>query len=147
MDFREIAKQFLLLVSGRLDKYTTKKGSVKVERDSVILFTPSHIQFAKYGRGAGKMPPVEPLIDWVRKKGIVTEEKEIKGTAWAIAKSIAKNGTKNYVPNAPNAIEEAIEAEFDNYATRMAGFFSDEINNKVLEIMTQAIPDKVDIKL
>lgn len=136
----EIAKQFLELVGKRLDGYTSEKNRVEVGSKSVTLFTPAHIQFAKYGRGPGKLPPIEPLIDWVKQKGIVQEDKEAKGVAFAIAKSISKKGTKNYVKNAPNAIEEAIEEEFDNYVVRLSGFFSEEINNQILDAIVDAIP-------
>lgn len=144
-EIQEIARQFLLLVSGRLDEFTAEDGVVKVTDESVTLFTPSHIQFAKYGRGPGKLPPIEPLVDWVKKRGIVTNLKEARGTAWAIAKSISKKGTKNYVPNAPNALTEAIEAEFDNYTVRLSGFFSEEINNQILDAVVEALPKEIDL--
>lgn len=137
----QIMEQFLKLVSGQLDEYTTEKGRVVTGKGEVTLFTPAHVQFAKYGRGPGKMPPVEPLIDWVKQKGIASEAKEAASVAFAIAKSISKNGTKNYVPNAPNAIEEAIDNQFDKYTTRLSGYFADEINNKVLDLIVGAIPD------
>lgn len=38
-------------------------------------------------------PPIEPLIDWVRVKLAITEEKEARGVAFAIARSIARRGT------------------------------------------------------
>lgn len=144
-ELQEIIEQFLKLVSGRLDEYTTEKGEVVVSNNTVTLFTPSHIQFAKYGRGPGKLPPIEPLVDWVKKKGIVSSNEEARGTAWAIAKSISKKGTKNYVSNAPDALTEAIEEEFDNYVTRLSGFFTEEINNQILDAIVKAIPDKIEL--
>jgi hypothetical protein len=47
----EIAKEFLQAVSKEMDPYSKEKGEVKVEGTKVILLTPSHIQYAKYGRG------------------------------------------------------------------------------------------------
>ncbi len=139
-EIREIVEQFLKLVSGRLDKHTTEKGEVKASGNKITLFTPEHIQFAKYGRAPGKLPPIEPLIEWVKQKGIAKDDKEARGTAFAIAKSIAKNGTRNYVKNAPNAIGEAIEDEFDNYTTRLSGYFSEKINNEILDLIVKALP-------
>lgn len=146
-ELQEIIEQFLKLVSGRLDEYTTQKGKVVVSKNTVTLFTPSHIQFAKYGRGPGKLPPIEPLVDWVKKKGIVKNDKEARGTAWAIAKSISKKGTKNYVPNAPNALTEAIEEEFDNYVEKISGFITDEINEQILDLIVEAIPIEYEVKV
>ncbi len=139
-EIEEIVKQFLKLVSGRLDEHTTEKGVIESKGGKVILFTPDHIQFAKYGRAPGKLPPIAPLIDWVKAKGIARNDDEARGTAFAIAKSIAKNGTKNYVKNAPNAIGEAIEDEFDNYTTRLSGYFSDKINEEILDLVVEALP-------
>lgn len=120
MSFVSIAKDFLLLVKGELDQHTTEKSEIKVANFlSVSIFTPAHVQFAAYGRGPGKQPPLDPLIEWVKRKGIVTGEKNIRGAAFAIAKSIGKNGTKNYVSNAPNVIEEALEKHLHLYANRL----------------------------
>lgn len=38
------------------------------------------------------MPPVEPLVDWVRRK-LGKGGKEGRGVAWAVARKIAKKGT------------------------------------------------------
>jgi hypothetical protein len=147
LTFADIAKQFLLLVSGDLDKYTTKKGVVRIDnKNQVSMFTPSHIQFAKYGRGPGKMPPVEPIIDWVEAKGIIKGDQTAEGTAWAIAKSISKKGTKNYVRNAPNAIEEAIQAHFNDYSNKLSKLTTFQINEEIVKIVEQNIPDQ-DLKI
>lgn len=47
----------------------------------------------EFGRKAGGMPPIAPLITWVKKKGLAEKPKEITSIAYAIAKTIAKNGT------------------------------------------------------
>lgn len=127
MSFVSVTKEFLMLVKGDLDQYTTQKSTIKVNNFlSLTLITPAHVQFAKYGRGPGKMPPLDPLVQWVKKKGIVDgSPSQIKGTAFAIAKSISTKGTKNYVPNAPNALEEAINAHLELYVTK--------VNNKHVE--------------
>ena len=126
MSFVSITRDFLMLVKGELDPHTTEKGSVKVNNYlSLSLFTPSHIQFAKYGRGPGKPPPIDPIMKWLSNKGIITDPKQAKGAAFAIAKSIGKKGTKNYVSNAPNALEEALNKHMNTYVTK--------VNNKHVE--------------
>jgi hypothetical protein len=121
MSFVSITREFLMLVKGDLDQYTTQKSTIKVNNFlSLSLFTPAHLQFAKYGRGPGKMPPLDPLIEWVSKKGIVSGgPSQARGAAFAIAKSISKKGTKNYVPNAPNALEEALNKHMNTYVTKV----------------------------
>lgn len=48
------------------------------------------------GRKAGKMPPVQNILKWINAKGIRPIEENVSASslAWAIAKKIAKEGTK-----------------------------------------------------
>lgn len=50
--------------------------------------------FVEFGRRAGKMPPPDELAQWVRKKLRVADMKTALARGWAIAKNIAKKGTK-----------------------------------------------------
>lgn len=128
----EIARQFLMLVSGELDPYTSEKGEIKVGVTTVSLFTVDHIQFAKYGRGAGKKPPFQDILDYVKKNNISFDGTDQNGTAWAIVNSIAKNGTSNFVRNAPNAMDEAIEKHYEQFTKDLSEKFKliilDDIN-------------------
>lgn len=139
MRLNEIAEEFLKLVSGELDPFTTKKGVVVKENNGASLFTPAHIQFAKYGRGPGKQPPVDPLIEWAKGKGI---ENPVSA-AWAIAKSIAKNGTLNYVAGAPNAIDEAIDDYMADYMSAVSKTFNEEIAEAMR--LVQVLPESIKV--
>lgn len=145
-DFLKIAEEFLRMVARELDPFTSKKSTIEVKSDSVIMFTPSHIQFAKYGRGPGKKPLLDPLIDWISKKGIVRASDEIREAAFAIQNSISKKGTNNWVPNAPNALEEAIKKNFNDYADKLANQITIDINDKLLDLYKEAFPETVTIK-
>lgn len=126
MSFVSVTREFLQLVKGDLDEYTTQKSTIKVNNFlSLTLITPAHVQFAKYGRGPGKPPPIDPIAKWLSSKGIISNPQDAKGAAVAIAKSIGKKGTKNYVANAPNAIEEAINKHLASYI--------EKVNNKHVE--------------
>ena len=57
-------------------------------------FYAEYAYWVEYGRKAGGMPPVKMIQEWIRKKHIAGNEKEIESMAWAVAKSIAANGTK-----------------------------------------------------
>ena len=134
MTFIDIAKEFLKLVTGQLDEYTERNGEIKVDSEySVTLFTPSHIQFAKYGRGPGKNPPLDSIDE--------------RGTAFAIQASIAKKGTANWVPNAPNAIEEAIQNELKKYNEKLAEMILIETNAEVQEIYKEVFPSEIEFKI
>ena len=138
--FAQIAEDFLKAVTSELDPYTTENGVIEVneEASTATLFTPAHIQFAKYGRGPGKQPPVDEIHAWVSKKRFQFRKPNgrfmsYESTAWAIAKSIAKKGTSNYVPNAPNAIEEAfnlhIKTYYEDLNRELFGLFAAEVNS------------------
>ena len=83
--------------------------------------------FVEYGRRSGKMPPVEMLMEWLRKrttkskalqsaiihmegrrrsrKNAYTKDDLLRSAAWALAKWIAKKGTKPHPFFAP-AVEK-----------------------------------------
>lgn len=71
-------------------------GSVRPQIDGTVDagFYAEYAQWVEYGRKAGGMPPVKMIQEWIRKKHITGSEKEIESMAWAVAKSIAANGTK-----------------------------------------------------
>lgn len=50
--------------------------------------------YYEFGRKAGGRPPIKFILEWVRKRHLSDDEKEQKQIAFAIAKSIEKNGTK-----------------------------------------------------
>ena len=47
----------------------------------------------EYGRAAGKMPPVDAIELWVKRKGIASEGKE-RNVAFLIARAIGRRGTE-----------------------------------------------------
>lgn len=147
-DFLKIAEEFLKLVKGDLQPYTKEQIIIKKEgKNSVSMFAPSHIQFAKYGRGPGTPPPVDPILKWIQRKGIVTDQKEQLGTAFAISKSIGNNGTANYKPSAPDAILEAIDNHNDTFINKMAEKLSDKAREQIEDAIKIVFPDRITIKI
>lgn len=71
-------------------------GSVIVEGDKVdVGFTAQHAPFVEYGRKAGRMPKIEVqgLRAWVHRK-LRIPEKELDVVTFAVARKIAREGTK-----------------------------------------------------
>lgn len=62
-----------------------RKGDTQIE---VSTNFPDYAYYVKYGRGSGKMPPKEPILDWVRKHNIS------EAAVFPIRKKISKEGTK-----------------------------------------------------
>ena len=53
-----------------------------------------YAMFVEYGRRAGKMPPPDELGQWAYKKFHLKDRKLARSMGWALAKIIAKKGTK-----------------------------------------------------
>ena len=70
--------------------------------------------FVEYGRRAGKMPPPDMLIQWCRKK-LRLPEKIAKARGWAMARKIAKKGTRPHPFFGP-AVEKNKKAVVDAIA-------------------------------
>ena len=69
---------------------STAQFTVGVSADNkpaATLHMPYYAPFMLYGRGPGKMPPAEPIENWMQQQGI-------DGSSWAIRKHIAEFGTK-----------------------------------------------------
>lgn len=109
----------MLRASGKVQKVEGDEDSVDVGFFSDKT-TGGYAFFVEYGRRAGKMPPPDMLIQWCRKK-LKLPEKIARARGWAMARKIAKKGTRPHPFFAPaveknkkavvDAIAEAIEKE------------------------------------
>lgn len=48
------------------------------------------------GRGPGKMPPLDPILDWVQQRGIYSPDITPKSMAFLIARKIGREGSLLY---------------------------------------------------
>lgn len=80
--------------------------------------------FVEYGRRAGKFPPIDEIVQWVRKKLRIREQKAAKGIGFLIARKIAKKGTRPHpffgpaVEKNKNAINDFIAEEVNKETQR-----------------------------
>lgn len=72
-----------LLKTGKINSTFLKK--------SIVYPTP-YADEIEFGRPAGSFPPLEPLKNWIRRKGLVKGERAIQRFAFNIAKDIERNG-------------------------------------------------------
>lgn len=83
-----------------LYRQSGKKASGQFEEGLEAVYEPNKGTIRGYvylaGRKAGKMPPVQAILEWLKVKGIrpIEQRMSITSLAWAIAKNIAKRGTK-----------------------------------------------------
>lgn len=66
------------------------------------LETDDYWKYVGSGRGPGGMPPVGRLAEWVQRAGIAV-------SPWAIAKSIAKHGSRDFRLKKPNVFTSSID--------------------------------------
>lgn len=83
-----------------------KTAEFKFVNNKIQLFAPSYTTYMLYGRGPGKMPPQEPIEDWMSRYGI-------KGNSWAIRYKIAKEGTVGnpFLDNAIPAVVQSVKLQ------------------------------------
>ena len=66
------------------------------------LETDDYWKYVGSGRGPGGMPPVARLAEWVQRAGVAV-------SPWALAKSIAKHGTRDFRLKKANVFTSAID--------------------------------------
>ena len=84
-----------LVASGKL------KNSIYgvVTETGISIFAEGYGTFVEEGRGPGKMPPRNKILEWVKAKGLTSSNVKYKrlnrpkDIAWMIARSIAEKGT------------------------------------------------------
>lgn len=70
------------------------RGSVStefVEDGAIVSVDAPHAPMIEYGTRPF-FPPVEPLAEWVKRKGMASTDEEAKSIAFAIAKKISRDG-------------------------------------------------------
>ena len=135
--FEDIARDFLESVTSDLDVYTSIKGKIYGDGNSMILETPDHIQYAFAGRGPGKKPPLEAMLELVRSKNIIFDGADERGTAFALQAIIAKKGTKNHKPNAPDILESTVNKYQEIYKNELGEVLLVEIDNRLKREMEE----------
>lgn len=79
-----------------VDRGTLLKSGVIIRKplNKEIVYNVPYADSIEFGRIPGSMPPVQPIFEWVQRKLGVSDEKEAKQIAWAIAQDLKKNGTQ-----------------------------------------------------
>lgn len=61
-----------------------------------------HWRYVGSGRGPGRMPPVDRIAQWVTAKGLDV-------SPWAVAVSIGRRGSKDFLEGNPNAFGQGVD--------------------------------------
>ena len=101
-----------LRASGKVQKVDEK--TLDVGFFSSDVENKGYARYVEYGRKPGKMPPPDILEAWAYKKFRLSH-KDARSAAWALARSIAKKGTK-----ARPFFEPAVESGWRKMIDRIA---------------------------
>lgn len=95
--------------------YNQIKQSWKETNDNVVIdtFFNHYISYIEWDRPPkyGKMPPVIEIIKWLRRKHIVSSNKNIKSVAYVISRSIWEKGWK--ARKITEALDKYVDSNFD----------------------------------
>lgn len=134
---RIVAKaQDLLKANGSIASGLLRNsGRTVVQPDNTVDagFYAGYAYWVEYGRKSGGMPPVDVIYQWVKRKGRVknsalksatvftgkSQDELARSAAWAIAKSIKRQGTKPH---------PFLKPAYDQYRTQIAQFMQTKIN-------------------
>lgn len=110
-------------------------GRTVVQPDNTVDagFYARYAEFVEYGRKSGKMPPVDVIYQWVKRKGRTrnsalkaaaafthkSEDALARQAAWAIAKDIAKKGTRPH---------PFLKPAYDQYRAQIGQFMQNKID-------------------
>jgi hypothetical protein len=144
--FEDAARKFLESCKAEFDEVTTKKSEITKDDDySFTLSTPDHLQFAKYGRGPGKKPPLKNIIEFVKAEDIQFEGTTKEGTAFAIQNSIGKKGTLNWVQGAPDFLTEVIDKHKKEFNEGVEAAMAVETTNAYNEGMKESLEKQAEL--
>ncbi len=113
--------------------YNSIKVSFDPNADVIRVAMLNYWKYVNDGRKPGDYVPIKPLMDWIKTKGMNRDPKgrfkkfKIKGTAFAISRSIKKFGIRptNFYDNAFDVFIEAFNDEaVQALGLDMTNFFS-----------------------
>jgi len=127
-------------------------GNNKPKDIKASLVGVSYINYALFGRRAGKQPPIDKIMAWMRIRGIQpTGNHTLRDAAWFIAKQIGEMGTRSlklkddvvdffYSRNIqiaidnhlPNITDETAQALVDDFVDKSKGFKNFKVTTKAL---------------
>ena len=94
---------------------------------------PSYWKYANDGRRPGKMPPVNVIADWVKRRNITPyalkngKTPEPKQLPFMIANAIARDGTKFHGPTGIHFLEKSIDEQKSYWDDKISEAISNDI--------------------
>lgn len=136
-DFLETMRDGLVAYMDAEDRNASGKSKASLQVVNVSgshgqLIGAEYIQFVFKGRGPGKLPPIDKIIDWCNARGIP------RGVAWYIAKNIAESGTLLWQQKR-NIFDEIISEEaVDKFIDSIAVIYTARLRTEITSLFYTA---------
>lgn len=123
--------------SGQLQR-SMKKDKIVIDEKQmrVTVELEDYWYYVENGRKAGKMPPIQPIIDWIENKPVPpkVEGLTVKQQAYAIARGIGKNGTQ------PRPFfNKAVEQTWKQFKDEIAEAVQTDVNDYIEQIVLDGV--------
>jgi len=102
---------------------------VNVTNSTGQLIGSDSIEYVFTGRGPGKMPPLNAIIDWCNARGLPRQ------MAWSVAKKIAESGTKLYQSGKKPLDDILTEERIEKFKNDLAVIFTAQIQSELNSIL------------
>ena len=136
--FEKYFKDIVQQMSAENKKVPVDKFRSEITGSSAKLFAPSWFWYMIFGRGPGKAPPPDAMLDHVKRNPDVVEQLRVwfkkniseKSAAYVIGNSIAERGTRIYRGEVKGVgFLEAME-------TNMPDLLKELLKNEAIKIQT-----------
>ena len=113
------------------DLYKQIDWSFREEGNDIIIDTlfNFYIVYVEWDRppGYGKMPPIDTIVKWLKKKNIVQNNKNIRSVAFLIARAIQRDGWKG---------RPIFATLFDNVGNKWENEWSEKLFDQIIKDLT-----------
>lgn len=138
---QELITEFLTAIQAEMvayldtnDRNATGRSRASIQLANITqssgqLIGSDHIEYVFTGRGPGKMPPLNAIIDWCSARGLP------RAMAWVVARNIAESGTKLYQSGRKPLDEIVTEERIEKFKNDLAVIFTAQIQSQLNSIL------------
>jgi hypothetical protein len=105
-------------------KYVVNKTGNDIH---IQILGKDYLMYVDQGRKPGRMPPTKPIEKWIPQRGLKVKAKERKSVAFAIAKSIERDGIEP-----THVIEKAYRVVMRDILSKVNKMFSDQLKQEII---------------
>lgn len=136
-DFLNTMKEELIAYMDSEDRNATGRSRSSIQVVNITgstgqLIGAEWIAYVFKGRGPGKMPPIDKIIDWVNARGIP------RNVAWVIARNIAESGTKLWREKRNIFNEIITEEKINTFVESIAVIYKARLNSDLQDLFRAA---------